>query len=713
MDLDLKQIAFISIAVLLLIGFGVFAQFGSLSVASISEIEFDSNSDFWDGEAIVVNWIEDGSTDSLNVQLGDEIESETGYEANELTIDAVVTDVQANYDYRESSEVRDPRDYGGGDLIPIFEYSAVGTDSFFPSPPDDCVYLPGGPYQNFETENDPEDPAIVQGAGGQYYCYNDSDLRGNVYSLSSPDVTVTTEFEIDIQDGPTYTETISTSMDEQGSTFITSGGEVVGHIEWVGNLDDGHNFPSPSDENIMVFDSANFDDLRWFIDQDNYDAYRNYMLGGLGEPQALDDLIAYATSQSLGMEDLNQKISDEVIGMGANEPGAVLNERSDSAIWEGGDGFYDGGYAVTEAGGAIPQYVVTLDAEDIIVSKTVGQPEVGEFVSPPTPLNDDGSVQVNEGQASTIEYEVTNIGDEEGLFTGEVSCQGDFASESPQDSINLNSGETGTMSHEITFESDQVETEDCSVQVYDSADPTIIDSKSFEVTGDPDAVCFPQDGYRPDGTDIVFCDNDGEEVVASGDEPAGYVSYTNFELDGNEYVFETVDGEISIPEDDAYINDETEDSTWANTVVSFEIDDSNGGSGWFSDLTESLGLPTPGGGESYADDCMIYGFVNPGCAIAAGVDGLVDATEDAVALFDAGFGLLVSIVTGGFLYSIYREYSEGMNQTIAATLAIGILLFSLLIGFLAFQWIQGWVPKIVILSVLLIGGYIKMAVPGL
>lgn len=622
-------------------------QLPTLSVLGASTIEYSSNSEFFDGEQLVINFASDQSTEELNVQYtADELSSETGEPVqNSVEIEVVEQSTSAVYDLRPNNRMEiktvDAVQHSLDSDKTELEASNWGRDNCTDLD-DDGDLSRGSDYllkEKFER-------SIVEVNYWEVNCFNTLEQLGNTASIDSSRTEFQTTFRVDVEGEDPETVTLSNSDVGQGQTARL--GNVV--IDWTGNLDTGANTYEVTDEIAL---HGNYLQDNWRLIQDGrYSTYENYVMNDvIGYNGLLDDMRNGEISPEEAEIEWNRRASqaDDIYIASSLSEGSFSGSLSNGQL------------TVPYENDIIwPSFSIYIKGGDYLeVEKPVGEPSI--VGTPGAPF------EIEEFGGGDIKVDIRNSGGSDGSFTVRAKdCSTGFDFSQTSETILVGSGVTKTVDLHGSFSSTSTSSAEisgsCTVEV-SNQDRTSV-SQVVDLTGVQEEECSPGELFKgsEDGQVVVReCSSDGvgSEVVDT--------------CESDETV-DTVNGQLQC------------------------VDPSDPGEG-------------EGGGGSSGESCMITLYENPVgddielrnpfCLLYQSFTGFFDFSSvgswfnSILGIFD----IIVSSIAGILVYGNSKSFlsNTGRIENEQVVLFFSIL-FAALTWYAVFNLVTAWFVKVLIVA---------------
>ena len=696
-------------AIVIAVGFGLFmwAPAGDFSVTSISEVTYqppeDVDNTWWDGDAIVVNMIDDNTAENLNIHLSaSELEDQLGLDGDSvvnsiedpLELSVEETTVNAHYGTTQAGsetwlpieEVRTERVAYGDDDDPSLEDLRLYIHENFL-----CVDMTEELVENHDYEEhevpdaeevnnyfeggcspEPYESQLEINDGSVGYGYVREAKLGEPFRLLSPQEEVFTEFTISNPDtGESATEIVGRGVGEdiEEETFFevnfgSLAGERIAHINWQGSLR-AQNQEEPSNE-IAIEDPSTGE---WKLAEEQaYFDWRSEVHFNTGDLQSQIQDVADESSLGGGASSTQEDMMDDIDSDFQSLESSATSEFTGSPLYSNTRGSFtgDGTYVLTNEGQPLfPEFTLTVrGAEFISITRGTGQPEVVGIFNRQQYENEDGDLVIGAGESLDLPFTVENVGSSDGTFSTNVACSSDnFGSEDRSGSQTVDGGTQEIFEHRLSFSgeaSDGVESTTCTFDVEETGDTgdDFEDEFIFNVQGDPNIACTP-------GSTVTHTSDSEIEQLASEYEDVDVDSGGALEVcdeDGGGY-----DLHIACEEDEELEPDTSAEYGYACV---------------------------DGGGERTTGDCDVerslgglsLEYTSPVCAVQEGLSGLLEGGQNALLLVRLGVGAFVTIlVTSFFGGQVASRVSE--DTATRAGIVFGGFIMGLFLGFAAFQWL--------------------------
>jgi len=506
----------------------ILALFATAGTISVSQISYESNSSFYDGETLVVEFLSSGKSEELTYSLTPEqINSEISGEVNQ-TLEVSIKNQEIWTEY--AIEDRDLR------RIQAIEF-VVET---FPTEDEatnwaekNCIDADNSGSPNYIQETEPyfTRPFIRT----RIFCAtpNIGEPTINVGTIQNPPATIfETTWSVQAEDEEPQRATISNSGSGNGS--VEKIGENV-NVEWLGLINTGENSPNPVNTLAGYSNSTGWS----LLNQNEYQKYVNYLEAEVPkeiEKISEEDSVTYeATIEDIESrsDKIYQEASKEYINSpiyGAEEPKDLENE------WNNGIWTYNPGRDIVW-----PNFLLRVNTADYLtIHKSMGIPEVTEH---------DEAI-IPEIGGSTASIKVKNTGEELGEFEGRIeNCSEGFTGEGLNEWHNVEGNNYTVFEPRISFsheKHDQGQFEGTCEFVVEDRTSGVQDSVSFDVTGEKLGECAPGQQFleveerNGDVVDVIYeCAEDGislEEVDVCSENERGLASNKGYECENNSEV---------------------------------------------------------------------------------------------------------------------------------------------------------------------------------
>lgn len=661
MDFSQQQLGLLA-AFAILAGAVAFAPQSPLSAASVDRIEFDSNSEFFDGEVLKIEYDASTTASSLNTEISEsEIERETSRETDQdLSIDVSDAETKIRYDIEQSGK------YSIQTVVQN-QFDRTNLQQAKESARNQCYDLNGDGVIQIQTPNNQEDyyEAVIGEKEGVFVtsrnvaCFQIKQPFGQAADIGNGDVETSADFRVNADGKRAQEATISNSQIGEGKVSRI-GDNVL--VEWKSNLQTGEAKPRTSDE--LALYQGSFDGWK-IIQRSSYNDYETFVeteASELLDPKGVD-------GRELGL--FNEKAREAAEAH--TDPDLDSDEFTSTN--------FDSATIVHEPQDpvAYPEFDVYVDGADYLeVEKPVAEPRIVSITG----------TEVPETGTGTVEVDVQNTASTEGSFFVRVSdTSSEFTTSDLSREITLESGESRELGFDIAFsgDGDEKEVEGSVTVEVENADGSSTARASTDVTGVNANTCGSAPGerfkdIRNGQTQVRLCDKDG-------------VGSTLVETCSSDERVEVIDGKLQCFKPDT-----------------------GGGSGG------SDGGDNDGGQKS--DDCQIklfeaptgqtVEFTNPLCAVQNAVDnalgstlGLFDLIVSAVAGL-VGFGL-ASRDLGDFVAPTFDEATRLGESQVRLVLGLVALIA---VGYLTFTVISNIFVKIGLVAAGIAYAYIKSLIPG-
>lgn len=449
-----------------------------------SQVTYDSNSPFFDGEVLQADYVADSSTDKINAYwTEDELQSKTGeYIQDSVSIEVEKTDTSAEYRFQD------------GDYRPISYVEAVESPA--QTWEEDAVEW--GRNNCFDISGDGSsnrgsDYVIGSGFFGNYfvYCTQEYSRLGSVGDIATPQPQFSTTWSV--QAGSKEPQECTVSNNEVGSGKQTRCTDNV-LIKWSGT-NSLRNAPVADDE-LILHDNDLADGFR-VIEEERYGNWRQEMESSNGLIDELEQLRDGEISPT-DVNDINNQAS-EAYKEYSSSP--LADARFSGTSINAGSMTLDTSYELLW-----PEFTVYIDGADYItVEKPVGEPRIQST----------SSTDINEIGGGSVSMTVENVGDYEGSFSGRVkSCSPEFEPTDTVKTQTVASGDSTVFEFMVSFSSQSNTREvsgDCTLEV-ENSDSSVVKTSTVGLTGIQESECTPGDSLRAvvDGNQAIQeCGSDG------------------------------------------------------------------------------------------------------------------------------------------------------------------------------------------------------------
>jgi len=693
MDFSQQQLGLVA-AFAILAGAVAFAPQSPLSAVTGQTIEYDSNSEFFDGEVLSIIYNGRTSADDIQATFTDsEIASATGQQV-EQDVDISVDDInsQAEYDIQDTGEPPLQEVTVVSDAFSESQYADAAQKAKFDAKNNGLdlngdgtvtVQMPGEDLNYYEAAVVTQPRAFRADLAVDLYYTENSDI-GSVSDLSSPDIETSAEWTVDVEGEGSQSATVSNSDIGDGQN-TRLGDHVI--VQWLGNLDTGETAPEVSDEKVLYDD-----DNRWrLIQADRYADYTEFLRG-----EAQRDLKQVADYEERSLTDVEGQLTYGEANEDFNEEVRKAADVYTSSKLASGEfqGDFSNGKLIYDAGRdfAFPSFQVLIEGGDYFtVEKTVAEPEIVSV----------SKTSVSETGGGTITVTARNDGNAEGSINARIiSEDSEFTPTSLSQSRTIDAGERTDFIFNTGFDSSSNEkrvTGDFRIELTNAEGATV--ERTVQVEGVQRNECQPGvqivDTRQKDADsqleDVVLqCGSQGQtksEVLVCGDDPGE--SHNAVRKNG-EYVCEQQ------PSDTEICGNGVDDDGDG------KVDENCGGS---KNCQITL-FEAPTG--------QTIEFTNPLCAVQNAVDnalgstlGLFDLIVSAVAGL-VGFGL-ASRDLGDFVAPTFDEATRLGESQVRLILGLVALIA---VGYLTFTVISNIFVKIALVAAGIAYAYIKSLIPG-
>jgi hypothetical protein len=634
-------------------------------------VQYDSNSEFFDGETIVVGFVSSFTTDKIDVTLSeDELSSQTGQNVQQ----GIQLDVTSQNSYLQ---------YGTQDTgkRPLYTFNAVSHVIQDNSGDSTQRAKQWGRENCFQLDSDSEFDGYIgyimtwEGIKAKVYCVQENGYYGKVADLQNPSTIYNTEWVLKADGKVQQRETISNSM---SSSTVQPGDHAV--VTNIGGLTTGVREPSTS--NVYALHSNDLNQNWRLIKDDTYDNWDSYVRN-----QLEDEIIRWGKGNLVGgetgLEDaVNSRASD------AFQPayktdiynGATITDTS----WGSGTFEYD-----TAEELVFPRFNVYIDAGEngyVTIEKPVGEPRI----------IDSSGTEFGELGSGTASMTVRNTAEYEGSFTPHVqSCTSPFSAEEITTGRTVGAGDTVTFKYGISaasgMDQDSIDGS-CTLAVENSVGDSV--TTSVGVTVNSESECTQGNEvlrYPGEEETIMKCidgfsleKQSGDAVCGEGEE-ARLVSTENGLND-----YECRDADNPDPDDEICGNNRDDDGDG-------KVDEN------CPSKCEPITLiPNPMGNDLTIPDIF--------CQFHQAVSGAWGAVTSAAALFAflVGYGLRVPAMRMAKLHGAVRV----LDYKIKLGWIVGII-FGLLLAYGTFTVLSNPVIKWLLIAVGVIGTALYVYVFGL
>lgn len=467
----------------------------SATTLSLSDLNYDSNSDFYGDDHLAAQFTLDGTGESLEYTIpSSQISSSSdGTTDKSLTVSGEVLDVAAEYQVEDRNLRR----------IENLEYIR----------------------EEFSTESEAKDFADsfctdVTGNGeSDYIYYNrwrlthtdhyigcaEAELTDPVYNVgflqSPPDRTFEAEFTVEA-DGKSAESAIITNDGTESGSVQRIGPNT--QIEFVSLRDFGSSPDNP--QNTLAAYSSR---TGWkLINQNDYQNYANYVeeealnnIEQIGDVRDLQNWEAQEETDELYSDASTEYTSSGIYGAtgsGNNLENGVMEYRPDSDFeW------------------FVSEFLIRVDGANYLeIQKELGDPQIQSVVS---------GAEITDIASDNAEITVKNVGEGAGLFEGQVqSCSNGITSSGTSDLKSVDPGETVTFYPTVSGSSDEDFTGSCEFIVEDR-ETGAMDSTSFDIDFTQSQECTPGHEFIrvETGDEVIYeCAENGvdwEELETCGE----------------------------------------------------------------------------------------------------------------------------------------------------------------------------------------------------
>lgn len=430
---------------------------------SVDKTSFESNDPFVNGEAWLLNVVQNGDSQFATGSFNAEAVADEGRQAtNDFTLTLDSSPQTCQYDMTATNNL-----VNGVQIIYTDEYTfSISTR------PEDCF------------GNDGDLWVSKKNAGFTtkftFYCvqYINEAQVGNIQFDKLA-------FETDVI-LKTSQETLSGTISNAGATSVTLGSGKA-HASWVGNLVDGRDCPSPSDNDVR---SAYTND--WiFIDDLEYQSYKSYDESGFRTclTQALDEDRGTIQGCINNYNSLKSNALREVKFRAFGGESATT------------DGTTSNGKANIELSSAIQYPMITfrVRADILGIKVPVGEPKI---------VSDD-CTDFSTGTKGFIEADVKNVGDDTATFSVYADCEAPIQMSGTNIKIQVEPDEVKTVFIPVTGQTNEgSEKSSCLIVAQDSENSNRVDTESTTCEVSKILSCVP-DSERCNGEELQICSLDG------------------------------------------------------------------------------------------------------------------------------------------------------------------------------------------------------------
>lgn len=489
-----------------LAGLGVFGVQGS--IVSADYIQYESNSDFFDGDPVLKLVYDTSSTaEDINAELSaQEIADDINREVTQ-SLSISVSNVQ--------NTIRYDLQKGGRYRVASLEKYSSRSDSLAELRDEAqkvCYDLNGD--QTLQVKQPGESvsngeyvEAVIGGQDGQLLsndyglvCYRVVQPYGQAAEIGNGDLETSAEFTVQAEGKESQSATVSNSDIGEGQT-TRLGDNVL--IQWKNNLDTGQAKPRTSDE--LALYQGNRQGWK-LIRESSYSSYQSHL-----ESQVVDNLRDAAQVEGTDGKPVFDRDRTEDILNQHNDLAADAGDTYTAADLQSGEftssSFSSASIEYTpQTAIAFPAFSIYIDAvQYFTVEKPVGQPQF-ESVS---------GGEVPETGTGQVTAQIRNTADFEGTFTARIkSCSEGFTSTDLTREKTHGPGETLDYVFDVAFTSDSSEKEvsgSCTVEVK-NADGTTTLTQDASLTGISESTCTPGQRFKDiegGSTQVRLCDSDG------------------------------------------------------------------------------------------------------------------------------------------------------------------------------------------------------------
>lgn len=446
-------------------------------VTSVDSVQYDSNSEFFEGEVINLQYVSDFSDEKINVHLSEDVlSSQTGQQ--------VENDLQLEVTSQNSYLRYGTQDIG---LYELFTVEAVthveNTQSQAMDWGEENCWGPGGIYgKNVLT---------FSGLKFKIWCVTPNEKLSSVASLTNPDTIYKTDWQLNA--GGKESQSVTISNQNQKST-VQLGDHAV--ITGIAGLTTGASKPSIS--NVYAAHSNDLDGNWRIISQQRYNNWYNYITNSYSSN--IDQWASGEISKSQVESFANDRADNALHPASQTE---IYGAEVEDSSFESGTFRYD-----TSEELLFPQFNVYIDAgEDgyVTVRKPVGEARI----------TDSSGAEFGELDSGRVSVTFRNVADVSGSFSGGVrSCSDSLQFDGIEKDVDsLDSGSTHTFEFLVSGSSglDQEQVEgSCELQVSNSMGDS--KSTSVDVTINSETECGTAGNEilrEQDGNDVIMVCTDG------------------------------------------------------------------------------------------------------------------------------------------------------------------------------------------------------------
>jgi len=643
-----RRFALLSVLIVLL------SVSGSASLSAPTSAEVESDTSFFQGsdEVIVFEFTGDRfRSDEITIQPEDINDRIQGEISEPITISISNVETRAQYPVKDAGdepvrrvdfllnrwEWEDQYNWVPGseerkDIAQQWAYDNCGIVS------DTATEIPYRYYEEYSG-------LLGSQLDGWGYCSRFDTIEAQIGELqSTPDIIMETSFKVEDASGSrTVTITSGQREGEVGTAVLettpltSSGGEPIAKINWMGGLESGFDYPVPLDEKVAF--SNDYENNFRLIQRSEYEEQYPSVLSEVDDEATYEEWHnEYSTPEGKKNNErsLERAYNNDILDVVQTYESSEFFEYADSNadLFNGAGKLTDG---VVEISGdretVYPQFQVIVKADEVGWSIPSADPVVEDIQYPDT---------FEEGGIGEVEVDVRNAGD--GALDGSAyinDCSSEFTSLGTSRGVNVEPGETETVSLDVSFATGSYNSStvsgSCDVYVKDLRSGEVI-TNSIEVTGEQAPECTAGRQSRSittEGEPIINPETGDKTGEAVGGRMGIYVcGGESLQRDlvnecGQDESITSTDGELTCAD---HTDDDDDDD-----------DDDNDGSGFLEGLFDSLGVEDP------RDKAEEKGFIA----------GILQTVHLGLSL---GFGLILGLITGSISYYISR-WIDGERQT--------------------------------------------------
>lgn len=470
----------------------------SATVISVGDIEFESNSEFFDGEVVAIQMLADESTEEIETTvesdtISEQITGETEQDVtisiteNERGVEYGISDVQNKEDVRNARAVNE-RGFDNSDEA--IEW-ASNNCAFGEASIDNYILGWSTSLINYEI-----------------FCFQTTETVASVGEFredsTSPRTTFEVTYQLDVDGEPTDTVTLSNTLVEEGDDWDGTSTSIGSNtrIEWLGNFDLGTS-PEGTSSGALAAQSNDFSEGWRVINEDRYDEYNQHATHNVGD--RLDDWRQGVRTQEQ-IEDEFNNLALEASSEHTNHPlseGRIQDSGINDAVLE---------YS-PDSDLIHPNFMMYIDAGDeasdaITVSRTGGVPNI-------VSTGGDEIPEIGEGR---VTMKAQNAGENSGEFEARVaSCTDGFDLDDTIRTHQVDAGQTTEFSFVVGFDSQSSDQEvdgACELELQDTTTQTTV-TESVGLTGVQESQCEEGEVYPTvdSGDEVIVECSDGSETV--------------------------------------------------------------------------------------------------------------------------------------------------------------------------------------------------------